>query len=78
MLQTVSGRRRQAMFVWLHLIGHALVYAVQLIGLRMFIDGVVKVRMLCGKQHFRKHLQLKVLATAPTDYKTSASSVQLC
>lgn len=60
-MQTVSGRRRQAMFVSLHLTGHALVYAGQLTGLRMFIDDVVKVRVLCGKQHFRKQPQFKVL-----------------
>lgn len=61
------------MFVSLHLTGHALVYAGQLIGLRMFIDGVVKVRMLCGKLHFKKQMQLKVLATVPRNYKTSAN-----
>lgn len=62
-MQTVSGRRRQEMCVSLHLTGHALVYVVQLIGLRMFIDGVVKVRMLYGKQHFEKEPQLEALAT---------------
>lgn len=57
----------------LHLTGHALVYADQLIGLRMFINDVVKVRMLCGKQHFKKQLQFEAFATVPTDEKTSAT-----
>lgn len=56
------------MFVSLHLTGHALVYAGQLTGLRMFIDGVVKARVLCGKQHFRKQPQLKVLARVLMEY----------
>lgn len=50
-LQTVSGRLRQATYALLHLIGVAVGFADLPIGLRRSIGGVGKVRMLCGVLH---------------------------
>ncbi|OMO72262.1 Glycosyl transferase, family 31 [Corchorus olitorius] len=47
-LMIVNGRRKQATFVLLPLIGAAVESAGLQIGLERFIDGVGKVRMLCG------------------------------
>lgn len=48
LLQIVNGKHKQATFVLLHLTGPAVVFADQLIGLRRFIDDVVKAKMLSG------------------------------
>jgi hypothetical protein len=46
----VSGRRRQATSVLLHLIGNAAGFASLLRGWQMFTSGVVRMRMLYGVQ----------------------------
>lgn len=48
LLQIVNGKHKQATFVLLHLTGHAVGFADQLIGLRKFIGDVAKAKMLSG------------------------------
>ena len=47
-LQIVSGRPKQGTFVLHHLIGAAVEFAGLLRGLKRYIGGVERVRMLCG------------------------------
>lgn len=62
----MSGKLKQATFVLLPLIGAAAGYAGLLIGLRRFIDGVGKVRMLCEMQSFDKNaVFLQSLESSP-------------
>lgn len=48
LLQIANGRRKQATFVLLHLIGAAVEFVGPLIGLKKYIEGVEKVKMLYG------------------------------
>ncbi|CAK9139658.1 unnamed protein product [Ilex paraguariensis] len=63
---TVSGRHRQATSVLVPLIGVAAEFATLLIRLRRSIDGVGKVRMLCGVQFPEKGKLVQPLEDART------------
>lgn len=54
--QIVNGRRKQATFVLLHLIGAAVVFVGLQKGLKRYIKGVEKVKMLCGVPLSRRKL----------------------
>ena len=61
-MQIVSGKPKLATSVLLPLIGVAVEFAGQQIGLKRFIGGVGKVRMLCGV--LLSNRQLHVLPTS--------------
>lgn len=72
LLQIVNGRLRQATFVLLHLIGAAVGFAGLLKELKRYIEGVVKVRMLCGVPLSRRYITLEFFLTQEDYYFTTA------
>lgn len=55
-MQIASGRHKQEIYAWHHLIGRAPGFAGLLIGSRRSIGGAARVRMPCGKLLFETEL----------------------